>query len=427
MARSKRRRLASSPSPLADHSEYKQQTTDVDSTTPGGTQQTKPDLSDEQELYKAKSKHSNQLSVNYTYFDTPELSEHLDKHKRKMIAFPCKTCHTRIHRPTYDNSTTNLSKHVVVCNKKQQHQDDDTHNLVAVGINGTGNINPREVPQLCAIWCAEAARPFSALGEDTHRGILHPIVLKNLPTQKAVSRDIGKLYTAVQHLFIEQLKNHTGAMYLGLNAWQSPNGFNVLGTVIYRLVQGENGGFELDAMLLDFVRLKEQHTGVYLAETVRLIVEKFGVQDKTMIDEIRKYKWPRFKGKGQWVRCFAHILNLIVQVILRPFGSHKKKASSTSRDQQGDSDDEDDPDDAEDQIKLFNQEGGGGDEEDEDEPGNSTELAAELIADDEIKLENDDVNELSDKEETNRYTSESCKKTLAKVKSVLVLIHLVLS
>ncbi|KAH9471334.1 hypothetical protein Pst134EA_005234 [Puccinia striiformis f. sp. tritici] len=84
MARSKRRRLASSPSPLvsstpaqsqehnrhktttsqtvgnqADHSEYKQQTTDVDSTTPGGTQQTKPDLSDEQELHKAKSKHEN--------------------------------------------------------------------------------------------------------------------------------------------------------------------------------------------------------------------------------------------------------------------------------------------------------------------------------------------------------------------------------
>jgi hypothetical protein len=33
-------------------------------------------------------------------------------------------------------------------------------------------------------------------------------------------------------------------------------------------------------MLLDFVRIKEQHTGVYMAETVHLIVEKFGVQDK---------------------------------------------------------------------------------------------------------------------------------------------------
>jgi hypothetical protein len=44
-------------------------------------------------------------------------------------------------------------------------------------------------------------------------------------------------------------------MYLGLDAWQSPNGFDVLGTVIYRLVQQENGRYQLDAMPLDFVRL----------------------------------------------------------------------------------------------------------------------------------------------------------------------------
>ncbi|PLW48122.1 hypothetical protein PCANC_06756 [Puccinia coronata f. sp. avenae] len=120
---------------------------------------------------------------------------------------------------------------------------------------GTSDIDPRKFPQLFAIWCAKGAWPFSALGEEAHQGILHPIVLNNLPTQKAVSQDIGKLYNAVQDLFIEQLKNHTGAMYLGLDAWQLPNGFDVLGTVIYRLVQQENGRYQLDAMPLDFVRL----------------------------------------------------------------------------------------------------------------------------------------------------------------------------
>ncbi|KAA1068519.1 hypothetical protein PGTUg99_028958 [Puccinia graminis f. sp. tritici] len=72
-----------------------------------------------------------------------------------------------------------------------------------------------------------------------------------------------------------------------------------------------------------------------------------------MINEIRKFKWPRFKGEGQWVRCFAHILNLIVQVILRPFGSHKKKTDSTSIDPDSDLDDQGDPDDAEDQIQMY--------------------------------------------------------------------------
>jgi hypothetical protein len=33
-------------------------------------------------------------------------------------------------------------------------------------------------------------------------------------------------------------------------------------------------------MPLDFVRLKEQHPGMYSAENFRLMVEKFGVQER---------------------------------------------------------------------------------------------------------------------------------------------------
>lgn len=47
-----------------------------------------------------------------------------------------------------------------------------------------------------------------------------------------------------------------------------------------------------------------------------------------MIEEIKRFKWPRFKGQTHWIRCFAHILNLIAQVIMRPFGSHKKKEAN---------------------------------------------------------------------------------------------------
>jgi hypothetical protein len=62
-------------------------------------------------------------------------------------------------------------------------------------------------------------------------------------------------------------------MYLGLDVWQSPNGFDVLGTVIYRMVEDEAIGLHLEAMSLNFVRLKQSHTGVYLAKTVQLIVD----------------------------------------------------------------------------------------------------------------------------------------------------------
>jgi hypothetical protein len=69
-------------------------------------------------------------------------------------------------------------------------------------------------------------------------------------------------------------------MYLGLDAWQSPNGFDILGTVVYRLVQEVSGGFHLEAMPLDFVQLSRSHTGFYLSETVQAIFEKFVLKEK---------------------------------------------------------------------------------------------------------------------------------------------------
>jgi hypothetical protein len=103
-------------------------------------------------------------------------------------------------------------------------------------------------------------------------------------------------------------------------------------------------------MPLDFIQLTQSHTGEYLAQMVQCIVEKFGVENrasffcssydrlsadpshlfqqicgivadnaannKTMMDKLKKLFWKQFKGKPQWVRCFAHILNLVVKAIL---------------------------------------------------------------------------------------------------------------
>jgi hypothetical protein len=95
-----------------------------------------------------------------------------------------------------------------------------------MGISGSNNIDARDVsalslipernvglnfrmyqvPQLCAVWCAEGAWPFSALGEQAHQGILHPTVVWHLPSKKAVLNNIARLYTAVQDSVIQSLK-----------------------------------------------------------------------------------------------------------------------------------------------------------------------------------------------------------------------------
>jgi hypothetical protein len=79
-----------------------------------------------------------------------------------------------------------------------------------------------------------------------------------------------------------------------VDTWQSPNGFDILGVVGYRLVDNQSGNPTFEAMPLDFVCLSKRHTGEYLADTVRLVAEKFGIQDKVsfiLLDslDINKY------------------------------------------------------------------------------------------------------------------------------------------
>ncbi|KAH9445864.1 hypothetical protein Pst134EB_023697 [Puccinia striiformis f. sp. tritici] len=328
-------------------------------------------LTDKQELKKAQLTHSNGGSASYAYFETPQLADALDKHCQRMLAYPCKACGALIHWLTYKSSPTNLSKHVASCCQRERDAKENVK-LSALGVTGTGDIDPHEIPQLCAIWCAQGARPFAALGEDAHQGILHPVVSKDLPKRRTVSTDIACSYTAVQAEFKETLRKHEGAMYLGLDAWQSPNGFNILGTVLYCLVEEEAGGFHLEAMPLDFVMLHQSHTGVYLAETVQLIVEKFGVKEK---------------------------------VILRPFGSRQKKQTTTAfLNGKQDSDfDEEDLEDPDNQIQMFTEDGPRDEDEDDNDTGNDHRdtVAFNLIDDNEIQLEDDDLNEMSDEGEVN--------------------------
>ncbi|KNF01266.1 hypothetical protein PSTG_05623 [Puccinia striiformis f. sp. tritici PST-78] len=161
-------------------------------------------------------------------------------------------CGTPISRPTSDLSCRNLSKHVANCQQKQKASKNH-QNLATVGIKGTGDINPREVPQLCA----EAARPFSALVDASHQAILHPTVIKHLPTRRVVLENVHMLYSAVQQNYKKVLQAHDSAVYdnLVVDVLQSTNGFDILGIVIYRLAKDDSKGAKLEATPLDFVHL----------------------------------------------------------------------------------------------------------------------------------------------------------------------------
>ncbi|KNE91694.1 hypothetical protein PSTG_14913 [Puccinia striiformis f. sp. tritici PST-78] len=367
-----------------------------DINTPSATQSTRKsdqtahqELTDHEELLCARRIAANSERPAYSYYNTPKLSEQKDKKGRYMIA-----CSAPTNRPTYDSSSGNLLKHSVGCVNKSCKAATN-HKLVDLGVGGTGNIDPR-----------------------SHKNILHPTVIKNLLSSKVVSWSIHMLYTAVQDSYKEVL--------------QAPNGFDILGIVISRLVENNGGQFELEAMSLDFVRLAESHTGKYLAETVRLVVVKFDVQDKicgivtdnasnntAMVLEMKKYKWAQFKGEPQWIRCFAHILNLIAQSILKPFGTLKKKKGTGNKDNENnldlpDKSEEEEEGGAEAQISRY-QDGTKISNEDEGTSEDPEEPELLECGEKEAELTLNDIKDLSEEdEENNLYTSAMCKQTLAK-------------
>ncbi|EFP82842.2 uncharacterized protein PGTG_09810 [Puccinia graminis f. sp. tritici CRL 75-36-700-3] len=176
-------------------------------------------LTNAEELEQAWKVSTNTVGSSYNLYKVTELSDQKDKFGR---------CSTKINQPMSDSSCGNLNKQAAICLGKQQ-EGSKTCNLASVGITGTGDIDPKEVPQLCAVWCAEATCPFYTLVDASHKAILHPAVLKHLPTRKAVSKDIHLLYSAIQDSYRTILKEQQGALYLSVDTCQSPNGFESFG------------------------------------------------------------------------------------------------------------------------------------------------------------------------------------------------------
>ncbi|OAV86037.1 hypothetical protein PTTG_30123, partial [Puccinia triticina 1-1 BBBD Race 1] len=352
-------------------------------------------LTDKEELKRAQKIAANSVSSSYQSYHVPKLSRQKDKYGQRMIAYTCKICGSKINRPTSDSSCSNLVKHTSICQRKGNKK------LADLGFTASGNIHPKEVPQLCAIWCAKAARPFLALTDASHKAILHHTVVKNLLTPRGASNDIHMLYSAIQKNYRDVLNVH-----------------NVEGS----------GPVNLEAMPLDFICLSKSHTSKYLANTVRLVVEKFGIKDKicgivtnnaknneVMVRELKKLKWHRFKGDAQWIRCFAHILNLIVQAIIRPFGTQKKKGTTDDLGSNSDGNDSDD-DIAKSQIKLLPR--GYNAMTLKDYESFSCSDSNSESEDDTKSLGEADIKNASEEDEDDCYTSVSCKKSLAKFRVI---------
>ncbi|KAF4610855.1 hypothetical protein D9613_006637 [Agrocybe pediades] len=122
------------------------------------------------------------------------------------------------------------------------------------------------------------------------------------------------------------IQAYPGKLHICADGWTSPNVVAFIGTTVHCILDGK-----IVSAILDFIKATKAHTGVYLAARIAECLREYKIQDKimgftadnaanndTLVRELSVIV-PSFPGKKTRVRCFAHILNLIVKAILSPF------------------------------------------------------------------------------------------------------------
>ncbi|KAH9468060.1 hypothetical protein Pst134EA_011681 [Puccinia striiformis f. sp. tritici] len=178
-----------SSEPPKSHPTSNDEQEEPDSTAPAPP--VNPDDTDEQRLEHAQTLYQNRQSAAYACYAAPRLSDQLDKSKRRMIAWECKTCLGDINRPANDRSCSNLLTHAGRC-KLKQSKAAKNKTLGLVGILGTGEIDPREVLQRCVIWCAEEpTESQDGIKGDTHA--LHVVRRRVIVVDKKKEEDANPI------------------------------------------------------------------------------------------------------------------------------------------------------------------------------------------------------------------------------------------
>ncbi|PIL25427.1 hypothetical protein GSI_13317 [Ganoderma sinense ZZ0214-1] len=149
-------------------------------------------------------------------------------------------------------------------------------------------------------------------------------------------------------------KEHPGRVHLSVDGWTSPNVFSFLGITAHWIQNGE-----LRHIILDFIKLTKSHTGRYLAEKLGECLRVYGIEEKllaftvdnaylnpVMLEELADII-PGTRGTEVMVRCFGHVLNLIVKAALSQFSRkcrNKPRTTNTRGMNTTDADPQDDGD-----------------------------------------------------------------------------------
>ncbi|KAL1945891.1 hypothetical protein VTO73DRAFT_1893 [Trametes versicolor] len=258
-----------------------------------------------------------------------------------------------VDRADYEESTSNLTRHRGLCDP------DDTPEVEMITAYARGTAySPARVRYLIVMWCARRHRPFTIVDDPEFQELMCMLYAKvELPSRVTVSRDVQMIMLDGKIRVIAFLSSLPCKIHICVDGWTSPNIMSFLGVTAHWHHDGE-----IEHIILDFIRLTNGHTGKYLAEKLVECLTGYGIEKKvlavtvdnadnntTMLKEMHTLV-KELRGPMARVRCFGHVLNLVVKAIMSMF-LRKPKAKADAGVQAGNDDEDadlaalDDPED----------------------------------------------------------------------------------
>ncbi|KAG8709187.1 hypothetical protein FRC11_005806 [Ceratobasidium sp. 423] len=112
-------------------------------------------------------------------------------------------------------------------------------------------------------------------------------------------KDISTVYRMMQNVICMMLTDISGVFHITLDMYQSLNGHDYLGVVLFVPMVMDNVMY-IDQFVLEC--LSGKHTGLALANTLHGILQKFGIQDHA-IAALFLNQWSELKKAPQVVKC----------------------------------------------------------------------------------------------------------------------------
>jgi hAT family C-terminal dimerisation region len=206
-------------------------------------------------------------------------------------------------------------------------------------------------------WIIDTQQPFEIVNNEKWRQMWKIALNRPCPinSHQTLRRRIEQEFSKCQLHMYEQLKNTAESISLSLDVWKAPNGKHILAVICHWTTED----FEDRQLVIHFGHLKGSHTGENMAKEIQEVLKNFNLEQKLLaicgdnasnnptlcrhihrllkqkfVDSTKKLAIPGneqrklmlFKGDESFIRCLAHVLNVVAKSMLKIFkaGSHKE-------------------------------------------------------------------------------------------------------